>query len=390
MKLVEKNKCSGCMACLQACPNHCIKTVEDDQGNLYPEIDSSICIQCMKCSSVCPELNKNLLSFRTSKKAYAAWSLDKKRRLTSASGGIAAELYRFALDQDYWICGAEYQKDFHVIHTVTNNSYILSKFQQSKYVYSETINIFSEIREHLKNGEGVLFISLPCKVAGLKAFLGKDYKKLIVVDIVCHGTPPYRQMIEHISNVDRKHKATKISFRNNNDFIFKLTDNKSILYDKSAADDEYLLAFLNGLNYRESCYQCQYARPERIADLTICDFWGLGKETPFEHPYSGSISAVLVNTPKGEAILSRIQEALFMEERPVNEAIQGNTQLRQPSQIHPNRNIFLREYPRVGFEKAVQISLKDEIKELKKEQRKKKYKSFFRTVASFILPRYWK
>lgn len=389
MELVEKDRCSGCMACLQACPSHCIKAVEDAQGNLYPEIDNAMCIQCMKCKAVCPELNSNLLSFRASKKVYASWSLNEKCRSSSASGGVAAELYRLALMQGYWICGVEYQQEFHAIHNLTNNPDAIRQFQQSKYVYPEVKSVFSEIKNCLEDGNGVLFISLPCKVAGLKAFLGKDYQNLIVIDIVCHGTPPYKQMAEHILNIDKKHDAKKLSFRSDNEFIFKLTDDSSTtLYNKSAADDEYLSAFLNGLNYRDSCYHCQYAKPERISDLTICDFWGLGKVIPFEHPYSGAVSAVLVNTSKGEEFLSKGQEVLFLEERPVNEAVEGNTQLRQPSQIHPNRDEFLREYPKVAFEKAVRICLNNEMKAARIKRRKKQCKSILRTAAGFIIPRY--
>lgn len=388
MKLIERNKCTGCMACLQACPKHCIKVVEDELGNLHPSIDSSTCIQCMRCKMVCPEMNINSLIFNSSKKAYAVWSLDEQTRFSSASGGLAAELYRFAIAHNYWICGVEYANDFHVIHTITNNVDTVIKYQQSKYVYSESTEIYLEVKKKLENNEKVLFISLPCKVAGLKAFLEKDYSQLITVDIVCHGTPPYRQMIDHVKNVDKRRCAKKLSFRVDNDFIFQLKEKNNIVYKKSVADDEYLSAFLNGLNYRESCYQCLYARPERIGDLTISDFWGLGEKIPFNHTYSGSVSAVLINTLKGDNFFSNAKENLFSEERPIDEVIEGNSQLRYPSKRHTDHDLFIEQYPIIGFEKSVRKCLKHEMKTAKVKQIKIQGKNLLKTVASYILPHY--
>ena len=81
-----------------------------------------------------------------------------------------------------------------------------------------------------------------------------------------------------------------------------MTDNNKILYSKIGRQDNYLAAFLEGLNYRPSCYNCSYARPERISDITIGDFWGLGAEIPWNYPYTGSISAVLIIQKKEEIL----------------------------------------------------------------------------------------
>ena len=41
-----------------------------------------------------------------SENAYAAWSMNEKERETSASGGVAAEMYKWAIDKEYKIIGA--------------------------------------------------------------------------------------------------------------------------------------------------------------------------------------------------------------------------------------------------------------------------------------------
>ena len=203
ISLADKQKCTGCMACLQTCPVKCISVREDNIGDLYPYIDRDICLECGSCVKMCPEISTNQEdSFKKANQAYAVWSLNANNRSASASGGAATEFYESALNQGYWICGVKYEEQYHVRHSLTKDLKEISAFRQSKYVYSETIDIYGQIKELLRKKEKVLFISLPCKVAGLYSFLGdKLTENLLTVDIVCHGTPPYAQLKEHIKKV---------------------------------------------------------------------------------------------------------------------------------------------------------------------------------------------
>ena len=45
MKIFEsKNNCCGCSACEQICPKNAVKMEPDNEGFLYPVIDSSLCV----------------------------------------------------------------------------------------------------------------------------------------------------------------------------------------------------------------------------------------------------------------------------------------------------------------------------------------------------------
>ena len=46
-----------------------------------------------------------------------------------------------------------------------------------------------EVKDCLKNGQQVLFTGTPCQIAGLYAYLHKDYDNLLTLDLACHGTP---------------------------------------------------------------------------------------------------------------------------------------------------------------------------------------------------------
>ena len=50
----EKEECCGCTACKMICPVHAISMKDDEEGFLYPVVNSLICIRCYKCINVCP------------------------------------------------------------------------------------------------------------------------------------------------------------------------------------------------------------------------------------------------------------------------------------------------------------------------------------------------
>ena len=88
MSVINKRKvtCSGCNACAEACPKHCIEMVPDRKGFLYPKVNEVVCIDCGVCERVCPfeDGNKKLNVPLT---AYAAWNKDREQHLSSSSGG---------------------------------------------------------------------------------------------------------------------------------------------------------------------------------------------------------------------------------------------------------------------------------------------------------------
>ena len=385
-KLADKDLCTGCMACVNACPKKCINIEQDSMGNLFPVIDYSKCVECKKCEKSCP-INNNI-STNFPNKAYAVWSLDQQDRKTSTSGGAASVFYQQAISDNMYICGVEYDNDFHVKHTISRDIESILKFKQSKYVYSEVDNIYELVKEKLDNGEDVLFISLPCKVAGLLGFLNKKYDNLITIDIVCHGTPSYKILDDHIKFVDKKRIGKNLRFRDDNQMLFDVSSKSKTVYRKYGKEDTYMSAFLEGLDDRESCYNCQFANPERISDITISDFWGLGSEIPFEHEYSGAISALLINTQKGMDFFEKSKHRFFYEERLVEEAIKGNAQLNSPTKHHLKRNLFEEMYKSVGFEKAVKKCLHKEMFNSRIKRRKASMRMKIRKLASLFIKKY--
>ena len=159
----------------------------------------------------------------------------------------------------------------------------------------------------------------------------------------------------------------KINFRDDNGYILSLTEDKDeVLYVKGQ-DSDYCVAFLSGNILRENCYNCKYANEKRISDITIGDFWGLSNESKLKETEKSGISAVLINTEKGEKIFNNIKEELIYEERDVLEAINGNTQLRHPVKRTKKRDVFEKKFLQKGYEKAMRSiePIKNKLKRIK-------------------------
>ena len=155
IQLAEHQFCTGCGVCAFKCPKNCITMREDSIGVLYPEIDNINCIECGLFQKSCPIVNKT--EGNKPFACYAAWSNTETERSTSASGGIAVEMYKFAIANGYTVVGASQNHDFSVTHKITNRIEEISQFKNSKYVFSNAYNVFPEIDKALKNGKKVLF-----------------------------------------------------------------------------------------------------------------------------------------------------------------------------------------------------------------------------------------
>lgn len=73
------------------------------------------------------------------------------------------------------------------------------------------------------------------------------------------------------------------------------------------ANDPYYRAFSVGLDFRENCYHCKYARNERAADITLGDYSGLGVLWPYEGERL-QVSVALCMTKEGIKLLNEMQK----------------------------------------------------------------------------------
>lgn len=356
--ICSREKCLGCYACSNICPKTCIDMKEDELGYVYPEIDSNRCIKCNLCIKVCPTNNE--IKFNFPQKAYAMWSLNESDRLTSSSGGAASIFSQYIVENGGIVFGASINK-YRVKHIGIENYEELYKLKGSKYVHSYIGEVFKKIKYELKRNRKVLFIGTPCQVDGLNNYLQKEYSNLTTIDIICHGVPSQKFLAEFVDNKINGRTFDRISFRDSDGFYFKIFNEKENLFKEHMRVNLYYRGFMDSLFYRENCYSCPYAKEKRVSDITIGDFWGLGKEKPFNHDVEKGVSVLLPNTMKGIDLIKENSLKMFIEEREVLEAISGNSQLNHPSHRHKKYYKFKQMYLKKGFVYAAQKCLKIDI-----------------------------
>lgn len=332
-----KNQCCGCSACVDLCPKKCIRMREDREGFLYAEVDAKECIECGLCERLCPMIDDKDQKQQVAK-AYAAWSNRDDIHTSSTSGGAAYELGKVTLEKGGVVYGCSGVNPYNVRHIRIDKLSDLASTQGSKYVQSSTEGIYRQVRKDVAAGLRVLFIGTPCQAAAVRNMFGKHTPdNLMIVDIICHGVPSQKMLNRQLNTIKRRNHITSIesmSFRQNSEFNLLIKGIHmgvgTMTIKESCLKNPYYKAFFYGLNYRESCYQCSYACENRVGDLSIGDFWGFGdiESLPFEH--KKGLSLIFVNNERGEALQKEISTAMSFIERPLEEAIVGNPQLRHP------------------------------------------------------------
>lgn len=356
IELCDINTCTQCKACVQICPKHCITMVDASDGFKLPSIDRNICIKCGLCMRSCHKITPNL-NFNIPIANFACWTKSISDRKKSSSGGAFSVLARHILSQGGVVFGASMSSDLKVRHIAISDECELAKIQGSKYVQSDIGNTYSEARDLLHNGQTVLYSGTPCQIAGLKTFLRKPYDNLYTCDIICHGVPSQKAFDIYLNKIKAASNFSDFKFRFTEGWGFQLSglleapslDGASIKKIISPMKSYYLRAFTKGLMFDESCYTCPYACTERISDITLGDYWGIGELKPFNHSTKHGVSCMLINTERGLTLCNNCNGFEY-EIRPLEEAVKGNHNLSHTSERPKGRNTY--------FIDAINMSIK--------------------------------
>lgn len=343
--LASAQTCTGCSACFNICPKKAISMIPNTKGFLMPNVDGNKCVECKLCEKVCPIINGKNLKNPETEKVYAFW--DNKTRTQSSSGGAFSAIARWIFDRDGIVFGAAWINGFECGHIACNSMNELHRLRGSKYVQSDIRKTYVEARNILTEGQYVLFSGTPCQIGGLKSYLGKTFEKLITVEIVCHGVPSNYLFNNYIKKLKKENKsfknASSFEFRRLNNWGFSptliLSNHRQKLL--TGVENLYMKAFEKAAIFRESCYDCRFNGLKRVSDITIADFWGIGKQDiPFHHDVSQGVSLVMANTLLGKEIINNLKDC-FIEERPMKEATNSNHNILSSSLRHPLRDSII-------------------------------------------------
>jgi coenzyme F420-reducing hydrogenase beta subunit len=341
-QLAKKEICTGCMACMNACAKGALSFVTDDEGFLQPFVDKEKCVECGLCERKCPEVQAQYYQHEGKPEVYAGWN--KADRSVSSSGGAFSSIARYVLGKNGFVYGATLDDNMQCRHIEVSNIEDLDKLRGSKYIQSNIGLVYKQVKQRLTFGGYVLFTGTPCQISGLISYLGKDYEKLITIDLICHGVPSNHLFLAYINKLQKRlgfaenEKVLSFEFRRREGWGFEpsITTTMNCGRRLYGIDALYMSAFDKAAIFRRSCYQCHYAKTNRVGDFTIGDFWGLGKQgVPFKYDTTKGVSLLLVNSDKGRSIMKQFGDNDFYVSRTLKEATVRNHNL---SGVSPNYN----------------------------------------------------
>ncbi len=362
MSVLDMKQCTGCGACVSACPKDALSLQQDNWGYYRSSLNAELCIDCGLCSKICPALS---LPRKTNKKEpplYAFIAADEKVLESSSSGGIFPLLANEAFKRGGCVSGAAWTGDLHVEHILIENKEELHKLQKSKYLQSYLGDFDRKIKEKLDAGRFVLFTGCPCQVTGLKAYLGKDYDNLITADLLCGNSPSSEFFQKYLK--DSFPKGVKdYQFRykkqgwNSDCLTLTLTDGTKI-DRRGGGQDDYQKLYHPHVMCPPHCEQCKYQALPRFGDITIGDFWGYAKHDNSIDTSKG-ISAVLCNNEKGQAFFDSINdEAIKVKKTVPLEWLGGNGYAYAGhNYCSPNRDKFYKAIQTMPFSEAMKTAL---------------------------------
>lgn len=347
--------CSGCGACVQACPTHSITFTKQEDGFNVPEINEEKCIHCNKCMNVCPYSHP--VDYYKTIKSYAVKTKNADAQIMSSSGGCFFGLACSVIERGGIVFGAIMDKSYCCVHQVATNYDELKPLLGSKYVQSRCDIVFPMVKASLCESKIVLFAGTPCQIAGLKNFLVKEYENLLLVDIACHGVPSNSDFLKCIEWIEQKHggKLTYLRFRDKkyagwiHSLTYKVEKNNSVKIRTVAPYKiPYYYFFLYSRNIRRSCYKCPYVGTLRVGDITLADFWA-AERLLSEKEIGKGISVALCNTKKGVKWLNKSTEYLDIRQIDTDLAVRNNQPFSQLPNTYPMREELLNHVISNGY-----------------------------------------
>lgn len=286
----------------------------DEHGFLHPIVDTAKCTDCSLCTQKCPVYMPQHVSAHTD--ILTGYAKDETLLPGSSSGAIFPVLAAEIIRRGGIVFGASFDDNFDVIHTVAETLPELSALCSSKYVQSRIpTGCYLQVKKLLADGRWVYFSGMPCQVAALKNYLGKEYATLITQDTACHSVPSPMVWKDYVAALEKQHsgKLTSFSFRNKvngwEGYYIRAKFDNSKEFRQPAAENPYQRGFIKGLYSRSSCFSCRFKGIERCSDITLADYWGVKGIQPEAYNPQGT-SLILLHSDKGRALLESCKDKL--------------------------------------------------------------------------------
>lgn len=360
--ITVKRNCTGCGACINACPRHIITMEEDNDGFIYPKVKVEDCIECHLCEKSCPMLKERkdiCKSYDNYPIFYAGQLKDKDDLMKVSSGGAFWAFSKTVIDKGGIVYGAVQKDVDNIYHLRAESLDEIKTIRRSKYFQSDTRQTFAQVKADLKEGRNVLYSGTGCQIAGLKVYLGKEYDNLITCDVVCHGVPSrkvwraYRKEKEEREGKEIKDLVFRDKSAGWSHNQYKITYQDGSVEKEASTRQLFHAGYLRGLFYRPSCGTCRFASLPRVADVTLADYWQYqGIFRQFSHDLG--VSLITVNNERGEKLLKDSSVYLDFEQTERTLALMSCKHLNEHPSENPDRDAFFTLFSEKGYYAAAQ------------------------------------
>lgn len=354
-EICSRENCTGCSTCASICPRKCIDMIPDDEGFLRPVIKYDNCVNCGVCKEKCPA-NNLYLDDKSEPETYAIRVNDEDILKNSSSGGFFSSIAIPFLKRKDIVIGAGFDENLQVVHKVCMDLIELDDLRKSKYVQSKIGVSYIEAKKYLDEGKDVLFCGTPCQIGGLRAFLGKNYDNLYLIDFICHGVPSplaYNRYLDYLKSI-YKSDVKQLDFRNKqsgwHNYSFSVVFQNGQLYNNTVSQDYYLHSFIMNMNLRPSCYQCRFKHIHRQSDITIADYWGVENHFPKWADDKG-VSLVMIHTEKGKQLFDSCCEMFDNVSIPFCDAVENNPSMTCSVRKPGLRDCFMKDILKLKYDK---------------------------------------
>lgn len=364
--------CTGCGVCAAVCPSAAVKMQPDAHGFLCPVVDDAACIDCGLCTGKCPVSVLPQTSAHTD--VLTGYAKDGALLPRSSSGAIFPVLAAEIIRRGGIVFGAAFDGNFNVVHTAAETLSELPALCCSKYVQSRmTDGCYSQVKRALSAGRWVYFSGVPCQVAALKNYLGREYETLVTQDTACHSVPSPLVWEGYKAELEKQYggKLTAFSFRNKANgweaYHICAAFENGREFVQPAAENPYQRGFIKGLYSRSSCFVCKFKGIERCSDITLADYWGVKGIQPDAYNPQGT-SLILIHSEKGRSLLASCKDRLKLQPA-AKDAFAFNSAVLTPVEKPARYDEFWAEYGQTPFNALVSACCEPTKEELMRERR---------------------
>lgn len=357
--------CTGCGICRAVCASKAIVMRANEEGFLYPEVDTDLCRECDKCYTMCPISENNRNERYKSIAVYACQAKDKRLLIEATAGGLFPVLAERIIQIGGSVYGAAYNEHMEVVHQRAVDMDGVAKFNGSKYVQSDISPVLESVRADLIAGCKVLFSGTPCQIDALKLFCSDICSdNLYTLDVVCYGVPSPGVFASYLSSIEKKYKAKiyDYRFRDKHSYgwshttVIKMRERQGserVIEEKNYQCFPYYRMFARRDCFRKACYTCSYTNLNRCSDITTGNFWGIENISSKFDTYLG-VSMALINTKKGNQLFGSVMDEVICEQRSIAEAVAANDALVKSVPYQKRRDRIYKYFSKRGFDRMIQ------------------------------------